>query len=327
MKVFAFLLSLVSTLAWGQYNEPNLAEGQTKEMFKTEIQLGGEAFHSENVTTVVPFGENNDPRFNASFTEYGIKLGNQEFSAKLMPLTVKLTYAGQDKLDETNLKTLSQRIRGEVARFFFHPDGSDLFINVGTIAFDYKKIGPQALNPAGVEVTQMDIADLNIGYRVETVDGKLQMIFSGYAAVQMVNVHDTDFLDQNNQLLGKNVAGTYGLSVWGNYDDKIMTNITWYHQQSKLSNRDLETGDNLTWSHQSISAQMEFNLGKLINEKLAPISLVAKYNYNIADINNSTPNMKPVTAQRINQQSFEVGIKIRIGGGKKKSKVPTNYDL
>lgn len=326
MKFLAFLLSFISTFAWGQFNEPNLAQGQTKEIFKTEIQLGGETFHSENVTTVVPFGTNNDPRFNASFTEYGIKLGNQEFSAKLMPLTVKLTYAGQDKLDETNLKTLSQRIRGEVARFFFHPDGSDLFMNVGTIAFDYKKIGPQALNPAGVEVTQMDIADLNIGYRVETVDGKLQMIFSGYAAVQMINVHDSDFLDHNNQLLGKNVAGTYGVSVWGNYEDKIIGNISFYNQRSKLENRDFVVGDNLTWSHYNFAAQLEFNLGNLISQKLAPITLVAKYNYNIADINNSAPNMKPVTAQRINQNSFEVGIKIRIGGGQKKKPIK-NYDF
>lgn len=325
MKFLAIMFSFVSTFAYGQYNEPNLAPGQTKEMFKTEVILGGETFYSENVTTAVPFGKNTGPRFNATFNEYGIKIGNQKFSAKLLPLTVKLTYSGEDNLDQVDLKTLSQRIRGEVARFFFHPEGSDLFINVGTIAFDYKKIGPQALNPAGVEVTQMDVADLNIGYRVETVDGKLQMIFSGYAALQMVNVHDSDFLDQNNQLLGKNVAGTYGVSVWGNYDNKIVANISYYHQQSKLENRDFIVGDNLTWSHHNFAAQLEFNLGNLINQKLAPISLVTKFNYNVATINNSAPNMKPVSAQRINQNSFEVGIKIRIGGGKKKNKVPKEF--
>lgn len=324
MKFSAFLFLFATTFAWGQYNEPNLAPGQTKEMFKTEVILGGETFYSENVTTAVPFGKATDPRINATFNEYGIKIGNQEFSAKLLPLTVKLTYASQDKLDETNLKTLSQRIRGEVARFFFHPEGSDLFINVGTIAFDYKKIGPQALNPAGVEVTQMDVADLNIGYRVETVDGKLQMIFSGYAAVQMVNVHDSDFLDHNNQLLGKNVAGTYGVSVWANFDNKIVANIAYYNQRSKLDNRDFEVGDNLTWSHHSFAAQLEFNLGNLINQKLAPISLVTKFNYNVATINNSAPNMKPVPAQQINQSSFEVGVKIKFGGGKKK-KQPKDF--
>ncbi|MFZ4714037.1 MAG: hypothetical protein ACOYL6_10010 [Bacteriovoracaceae bacterium] len=324
MKFLILISSMLSLSAFAQYNQPNIVTGQPKELFKTEIQLGGESFYSENLTQVVPFGTENNPRFHAIFNESGIKIGNQEFSAKLLPLTVKLTANSDEKWDEANLKTLAQRIRGEVARFFFHPDGSDLFINAGTIAFDYKKIGPQALHPAGVEVTQMDIADLNIGYRLESIDGKWQMIFSGYAAVQMVNVHDDEFIDHNEELLGKNVAGTYGLSLWGNYKDAMILNVAWYHQQSKLSNRDFVEGDNLNWSHQSVSAGLEVNLGKVINKKLAPISLMMKYNYNLANINDKAPGMMPIEIQKINQQSFEVGIKFTIGGGKKK-KQPKYY--
>lgn len=330
MKLFTLLCVLIPTLALAQYNEPNIypempRDGIVKELFKTEIQLGGETYFSENLTNDVPFGKENKGRFNLEFKESGIKIGNQEFSAKLMPLTVKLTANGDEKWDESNLKTLAQRIRGEVARFFFQPEGTDLFINVGTIAFDYKKYGPQANHPSGVEVTQMDVADLNIGYRIDTQDGKWQIIFSGYAAVQMVNVHDNDFIDSNSQLLGKNVAGTYGLSVWGNYDDMVKWNISWYHQQSKLANRDFVAGDNLSWDHHSLSTGLELNLGKLIHKKLAPVSLMMKYDLNVATINDKVhPQLKPVQMQQTLTSSFQVGVKITIPTIKKK-KAPKTF--
>jgi hypothetical protein len=325
MKLSLFILVFISKFAFAQYNEPNIKPGQNDPNFKTEIQLGGESFHSENVTTVVPFGSEDKPRFHAIFTEHGIKLGNKEFSAKLLPFTIKLTANSDEKWDEANIKTLAQRIRGEVSRFFFNPESApDLFMNVGVIAFDYKKIGPQALHPAGIEVTQMDVADLNLGYRIHDVSGKWQIIFSGYAAVQMVNVHDQDFLDHNNQLLGKNVAGTYGLSIWGEYQDFAKLNISWYHQQSKLANRDLVEGDMLGWSHQSLSAGLELSLGKLVHKNLSNVSLMLRYNMNIATINDVSNRNRPVEMQKINQNNFEVGLKITIGGKKKKPR-PTNF--
>ncbi len=320
MKFMPILLCLFSLSSFAQYNEPNLQPGQTKELFKTEIQLGGEYLTSENLTTVVPNGKEGAVRYTAVFNESGIKIGNQEFSAKLLPLTVKLSVNGDDNWDEANLKTMAHRIRGEVARFFFQPEGTDLFMNVGTIAFDYKKFGPQANHPSGVEVTQMDVADLNIGYRIHNEDGKWQIIFSGYAAVQMVNVHDNDFIDHNNQLLGKNVAGSYGLSMWGEVADIGTFNISWYNQLAKMDTRDFNPGDNLTWSHHNITAGFDLSLGKIIHEKLAPISLTMKYTYNLATFNDNQPGMKPVQMQQTGTQTFEVGIKVNIGGWKKKKK-------